>query len=319
MKRQWTIGRKITGGYGLVLLALAVIAVWSVYGIGGIVDNAGEVIDGNKLRGEMVQKEVDHLNWASQVTDLLTDANVTTLTVQTDPHKCAFGKWYYSEARTHAEEVVPSIKEDLAAIEQWHNDLHASAIEIGEKFTQADLNLSALLQQKKVDHLTWAHRVKDVFVDSSLTKAEVQENPQKCGFGKWLHSEAVAQLCAEDAAFARLYAKVQEPHGKLHASAQHINALLAEGERDEAAAYYLANTKPLAYETCGVIDEMIAWNDTQVDGMQQAQAVFATKTKPCLEKVQHYLTNIRQDVVDNVMTDEQMLQAASRTRLGVIV
>ena len=68
MKKQWTIGQKITGGYGLVLAALAVIAAWSVYGIGGIVRNAKEVISGNRLRGEMVQKEVDHLNWANQVT-----------------------------------------------------------------------------------------------------------------------------------------------------------------------------------------------------------------------------------------------------------
>ncbi len=319
MKTQWTIGQKITAGFGLVLLALAVVALWSVYGIGGIVHNAEEVIGGNKLRGEMVQKEVDHLNWASQVTDLLTDANVTTLGVQTDPHKCAFGKWYYSEARTDAEEMVPSIKEDMKAIEPWHNDLHASAREIAEKFTQADLTLSALLQQKKVDHLTWAQHVEDVFVDSNMTRAEVQEDPHQCAFGKWLASDQVVRLRKHDSAFDKLCAKVHEPHSKLHASVQHINALLAEDKRDEAAAYYLANTRSLANQTCDVIDEMIVWNDNQVEGMQQAQAVFATKTKPCLERVQHYLTNIRQTVVDNVMTDEQMLHAASTTRLGVIV
>ena len=316
--RQWTIGKKIAFGFGLLLVALTVIATWSICGIGGIVRNARQVIAGNQLRGEMVQKELDHLNWACHVTDLLTDDDVTTLDLETDPHKCAFGKWYYSDARKHAEDLVPSIREDLTAIEKWHNDLHASATDIGAVFKQADLTLSASLQQRKVDHLTWAHKVKDVFVDETLTQADVQTDPHKCAFGQWLYSDTTSAMRQADPAFNRLCAQIEGPHNKLHASAGHINELLAQGARDEAADYYLANTKTLAYETCDIIDEMITWNDERVAGMQQAQALFATKTKPCLGHVQQYLTNVREKVLDNVMTDEQMLAAAAHTRLGVM-
>ena len=100
------IGKKIGVGFGVVLTILGGVAVWSTVGIGGIVGNASEVIDGNKLKGVMVEKEVDHLNWANEVTALLTDETVGALTVQTDDHKCAFGVWLYGEGRADAEELV---------------------------------------------------------------------------------------------------------------------------------------------------------------------------------------------------------------------
>ena len=58
---------------------MVIVSLWSIIGIGGIVKNAGTVIEGNKLKGEMVQREVDHLNWVNQVNALLTDEHVTEL------------------------------------------------------------------------------------------------------------------------------------------------------------------------------------------------------------------------------------------------
>ncbi len=317
--RQWTIGQKISFGFGLLMVALIAIGLWATFGIGGIVGNAQEVIHGNKLRGDMVQRELDHLNWANQVTDLLNDETVTTLNVQTDPHKCAFGQWYYSEGRQEAEHLVPAIKSDLKAIEQWHNDLHASAISIGKHFQQADLGLSAELKQRKVDHLSWSQQVQNVFVDANLQRADVQTDPHKCAFGQWFYSSDVVQMRREDPLFDQICSKIEGPHNHLHASASHINELLAQSQRDQAATYYMDRTQPLAEETCNIIDEMIDWNDKQVAGMQQAAQIFATETKPCLHQVQHHLAAIRDTVADHIMTDEQMLHNAARTRLGVVL
>ncbi|MFP4141682.1 MAG: methyl-accepting chemotaxis protein [Phycisphaerae bacterium] len=319
MARQMTVGKKITLGFGLVIVALIGVSIWSIVGVAGIVDNAGEVIAGNKLKGDMTQRELDHLNWANQVTDLLNDDNVTELNVQTDPHKCAFGKWFYSDDRKRAEELVPEIAEDLRAIEKWHDDLHTSAETIGKKFQQADVHLNAMLQQRKCDHLTWAHQVKDVFVDTSLEQAKVQTDPHKCAFGKWYYSDEVRKLRKDNPEVDRICAAMETPHSKLHASAVHINEMLAEGKRAEAAKYYMNNTKPLAYETCSAIDAMIGWNEKRIHGMQEAQQVFARTTKPCLQHVQKHLLSIRDKVTENVMTDEAMLAAADNTRLGVIV
>jgi methyl-accepting chemotaxis protein len=318
MFKNMTVGRKITFGFGLVLVALTGLATWAVVGIGNIVGDAEEVIGGNRLRGDMVQRELDHLNWAGQVTDLLNDDSVTELCVETDPKKCAFGKWYYSQARQEAEAFCPSIAKPLADIEKWHNELHASAKTIGEQFRQADLKLSAQLEQGKGDHLTWAHGVKDVFVDRSLQRADVQTDPRLCRFGKWYYSDQVRQMRRDDEHFDQAMAPIEQPHRELHLSAVHINELLAADKRDEAAKYYMANTKPLTYKVCGHIDGVIAWNDRQIEGMNQAQRTFATKTKPALANVQKNLHAVIEAVQANILTDEEMLAAASTTRTGLI-
>ena len=165
MFSNWSIGKKIGTGFGVVLGLLAIVAVWSVTGIGTIVGNASEVIDGNALRGLMVEKEVDHLNWASKVSELITNDAVTELAVQTDPHKCAFGKWYFSDDRKHAENMVPGLATILADIEEPHQRLHSSALEIDEHYHQADLSLGGFLRDSKTAHLKWTGKVKDVFVE----------------------------------------------------------------------------------------------------------------------------------------------------------
>jgi len=95
--------------FGIVLVLLAGLVVWSVVGVQGIVRNAEEVTVGNELRGDMVQREVDHLNWANSVNALLTDDSMNERSVETDPTQCALGKWYYSNARREAEQVVPEL------------------------------------------------------------------------------------------------------------------------------------------------------------------------------------------------------------------
>lgn len=94
MLKNLSIGQKIGGGFGVVLLLLTVVAVWSNIGIGQLVGSAETVIAGNDVRAEAIQREVDHLNWANKVSALLSDDAVTELEVQTDPHKCGFGLWY---------------------------------------------------------------------------------------------------------------------------------------------------------------------------------------------------------------------------------
>ena len=127
--RQATIGEKIGSGFGMVLVMLVILALTSFIGVGNIVGNAEEVINGAQLNAELAQREVDHLNWMGKVTGVLvTDG--TELSVETDPHKCGFGKWYYGEGREHAEKQFPSLKSLFAEIEEPHKKLHESAVAI---------------------------------------------------------------------------------------------------------------------------------------------------------------------------------------------
>lgn len=154
-----TIGKRIAYGFGLVLILLMVVGVLSFTGVRGIVKNAGEVIDGNKLDALLAQKEVDHLNWVNGVNLLLTDANVTKLNVETDDHKCEFGKWLYGPERKEAEQIVPVLAGMLKQIEEPHYKLHLSAIDIDRAFKQPHAGLSELLLTRLNDHVNWVATV----------------------------------------------------------------------------------------------------------------------------------------------------------------
>jgi len=305
-------------GFGSVLLLLVALGGWAITGINGIVHNADEVIEGNKLRGNFTQRIVDHLKWAEKVNELLTDANVTTLSVQTDPHQCAFGKWYYSDARTEAEKLVPSIKGPLSEIEKYHNELHASAVQIGKTFAPADAALGGFLRDKKLDHLTWLGKVKDALINPDARTTGVQTDPHQCGLGKWLYSDDTKRRMDKDPEFARTVQAVFEPHAALHQSAVGIDERL-RNDRPAAIRLFENETSPLAEQTLAAIDGVLLLNDARQKGYDDAKAIYAGVTMPALNKVQEILTRTMDDIAANIMTDAEMLNEANTTLTGVIV
>lgn len=127
---SYRLWQKIAIGIGSILALLLIISSWSIYGLSSVVKEGHEVISGNSLRSELLQREVDHLNWVKNVGVFLIDDHVQTLGVETDHTKCGFGKWYYDKARTHAEALVPALKQPLTEIEEPHRKLHESAVQI---------------------------------------------------------------------------------------------------------------------------------------------------------------------------------------------
>ena len=219
--KNLTIGKKIGVGFGVVLVLLAGLGILSYSGVHGIVGNATEVIEGNKLNGELAQKEVDHLNWINKVSALLTDDKVTTLDVETDDHKCGFGKWLFGEGRKQAEQLVPSLAPLFKDIEAPHHKLHNSAIGIGKSFVQADVGLPGFLSAREVDHLKWVAKIDELFL-KNLPKLEVQTDPHKCGLGIWIYGEGARKACEGHPELAKLVEALKEPHAKLHGTAVDI-------------------------------------------------------------------------------------------------
>lgn len=124
------LGKKIMLGIGVVVAMLAIVAVDSIISIDGIVSDGIQVASGNQLRGELLQREVDHLRWAQNLSQYVYKPDVKELHVELDYTHCGLGKWYYGEGRKKAEKLLPQIKEQLAAIEEPHRKLHESAIHI---------------------------------------------------------------------------------------------------------------------------------------------------------------------------------------------
>jgi methyl-accepting chemotaxis protein len=225
--KNLTIGKKIAVGFGVVMALLAVCVVLSYTGVGGIVGNASQVIDGNKLDCALAQKEVDHLNWANQVNALLTDERITKLEVETDDHKCAFGKWLYGEERRQAEALVPSLAALFKAIEEPHRHLHESAIGIGKHFKQADPELPGFLAAKEADHLKWAAQIDALFLNN-LPELAIETDDHKCALGQWLHGEGARKAVEMNPELGPLLEALKEPHRLLHASAAEIQKTYAQ-------------------------------------------------------------------------------------------
>jgi methyl-accepting chemotaxis protein len=135
------IGKKIMIGSGSIILLLIVVGVWAFWGLGSVVHDGIEVANGTALRGELLQREVDHLNWAKKVSAYVYDDKITELGVELDHTKCGFGKWYYGEGRKEAEALLPLLREPLAEIAEPHQKLHESAAKIRQVFQKKDNQL----------------------------------------------------------------------------------------------------------------------------------------------------------------------------------
>ncbi|MFC1763653.1 methyl-accepting chemotaxis protein [Planctomycetota bacterium] len=136
--KNMSVGLKIGTGFAVVLTLLVIIGLATVTGVGRITTNAKEVISGAHLDGLLGQREIDHLNWTNKVTEFLVDSQTTKIEVQTDDHKCGFGKWLYGEGREHACSQVTSLSPLLKSIEEPHHQLHASVMAMQQAFDQAD-------------------------------------------------------------------------------------------------------------------------------------------------------------------------------------
>ena len=312
------LGRKFFISFGLIIVLLVIVAIWAINGIGGIVGNASEVIEGNKLRTELENKYVQHLQWASNVCALLTDDNISKLDVQTDPHKCEFGMWYYGEGRKHAETLAPELKSLLDEIEEPHNKLHESAIKIDKVFYQADVALSTHLRRAKSDHLLWSHSIKDALLNKE-SLLNVQTNHHKCRFGMWLESDEIIQKRNADPELDRLLKKIEEPHKNLHISAIQINNFLAQGNFGAAHNYFNNNTRNYTTETLALIDDVVKWNDNNLNGMLKANNIYNTETMTNLTQVGDLFDKIIENSKDYILTDTVMIQQAGSTRIGVII
>ncbi len=276
--KNLNIGQKLGAGFALIVLLLVLAGVISYFGVGGIVTNAKEVIGGNVLDGTLAQKEVDHLNWAGNVSALLNDDKIIKLDVETDEHKCGFGKWLYGEGRKDAEAQVSDLIPLLKSIEEPHKELHKSAILINEKFVQADETLPGFLAIKEVDHMIWMAKIDALFLNN-LHSLDIQTDDHKCGFGKWLYGEEARESAEGHTAFGRLLESIKEPHRKLHESVIDIQKT------------YQAYHPGLINTLMARLDDHRKWSAKVSEGIIQKSRKLGVQTNPKLCKLGKFLVS----------------------------
>ena len=322
MFKNMSVGKKIGLGFGLILFLLVIVAMWSIGGIGGIINGFDEVTEGLDLQAEITQREVDHLNWANAVNALLTDENVTELDVQLDPHKCGFGKWYYGDGRKAAEGRIPKIKGLLADIGDPHKNLHQSAVEIKQIFRQADAHLPNFLTEKEVDHLKWVSKCRALFLENN-DRLDIEVDDHRCSLGGFLHGEKGKEVAASDPELAQLVEALKAPHLDLHNSAIAIQKQwdnTDEAAKTKAYETFTSQTLPALTRTQGALKVLKDKADDMVGGMEKSNVIYANQTKPNLQDVQKLLGEIKEVTKTRVVADtEEMIASSATTRFAVVL
>ena len=157
------IGKKLSIGFGTIIVLLIVLSIFNYQSFVTTKDNVSKVEETNNNTIFMVEKEVDHLNWLNGLTNLFLDDNVKEVTVQLDDHKCGLGKWLYSEETQQLASNNPELAALLNKIKEPHNQLHSSASHINQVYTSntdaAHDDALQIMQNETKDHLVETQKI----------------------------------------------------------------------------------------------------------------------------------------------------------------
>ncbi len=316
--KNFNLATKFSIGFGSIVIVLVVIAFWAINGIGNILNDSGLVIDGNRLRTNLNEKYVQHLNWANKLNSLIFDENVKEIELQTDPHKCAFGQWYYGDGKTGALKLAPELQPLFDQMEQPHKDLHQSAVDIMDVYYPADYNLSILIQSIKADHLAWSNQVKDALI-ANARRLDVQTDPTQCNLGKWISLQSTQSLIEKDPKIKELISELVTEHDKLHTGAKIIDNYLRAGQNQQAINYFNSNTKFLLDDNLLLLNNIIDYNNIHLANLKKAEKIYHEVTNAHLSQLATLFTESIGESSKYTMTDEELLSNAASTRSRGII
>lgn len=312
------LGMKLAIGFGSVTFILAGIVIGVTWGFELVKMDGMQVITGNRIRGSLLEREVDHLNWAKNLSNFLFDDEQTELNIELDHTKCKFGKWLYNhnekghnETAEEAIAIVPELKDALEDIKDPHQKLHESAAKIQVLYTTIDSKLPAFLAKKEADHLAWAGHVQQAILLKNKD-LNVEFDPHLCSFGKFLYGVKGQELKKMDQVFAKALADIEKPHTVLHTSGQEIQKALENSEYDMAGKIYANQLSPALTEVREVLDKLQSHALELIASKEAAIAVYTKQTDPNLREVQKLLGEMSDTVKDNILTEDQMMNHAKQ-------
>lgn len=318
--RDWTVARRITFGFSIILALVLGLGLFSLFGVGSILGNAREVSEGNRLDANLAQLEIDHLNWAKQLSGVFIDETAKEVNVQIDPHKCGFGKWFYGEERKALEARFPSLREPIAALEEPHTHLHESAARIQEDFKQPHIGLGARLRALYSDYTHWSN--------SALTQllAHADERPFSLGvpltidkspYASFSKDHVIKHAASTFPVLAKSMETISAHDRELTKLGNKIQKLVNDGKRDEAIALFAAHVPNEIDHIKSALDDVMAQESTLRDAYGLVRDIYTTETTTSLGKVQQGLRDLRDAAREHILTDEKMIAAANQTRMGV--
>ena len=124
--------------FGLAILSviLSICTGLFIFTLYSLTDAAKEMTREANLNQSFISRQVQHLQWVSNLSKYLLDEGKGELNLAKDPAQCDFGKWYYSAERNDIMKMFPALDSSLLAIEPAHKALHATA-DIIQDLTQS--------------------------------------------------------------------------------------------------------------------------------------------------------------------------------------
>ena len=286
------IGKKMLLLSGGILILLLIVLTVGMYGLRATADSGREVANGGNLSTELAQLEVDHLQWADDVSRFIHDNQVNELQVETDHTRCGFGRWYYGEGRQQAEMMVPELHDVLRAIEEPHARLHASAKKIATAYRVADPDLPEFLTRKELDHMGWAYKIQQAIMLQS-NGVDVKFDHTKCSLGQFLYGEAGLKAAADNPQLKDIFDRLLAPHEQLHAHGKRIDTLLRGGDYTGAQRYFATEVARTLTEVSGLVHQANQVAGEALSGQKAAQGIYAGETQASLHQVQQGLRDMR--------------------------
>ena len=136
--RNLRFNRKLAVIMGVLLCIILLMSGVFIFYLRDIEHETRDITFAAGLNSTILASEVGHWRWVTALEHYVFD-EAKTLDIQEDPHRCAFGEWYYGPQRAMAENFYPAIAEPLRLIEEAHDALHASANMIRQHKTAGNI------------------------------------------------------------------------------------------------------------------------------------------------------------------------------------
>ena len=294
IERKKSLGFRLWGHTGLLLLALVIVAGFGVYSVKKMFRASGEYLELSSLHDFLKEKEADHLNWRSVV--LLTFAeNKRSFEVEMDPEKCGLGTFLYGEKGAALKKGFPELVPLINKLEAEHIPLHESVESINRVWQQRHNGLGGQLHDILIAHQDWVCRLSKMLLTQDAS-VELQLDSHRCIWGQFVEGEEYAAYAEDFPLLAEVVSKIEGAHEKLHESARSIKAALKEGDFDKAQVIYKTITLP----SLQIVKENLTAVMAAEEEIEAAQAkafhIYETETVPALTRTLSALKDLMDQV-----------------------
>jgi methyl-accepting chemotaxis protein len=137
--------------------------------------------------------------------------------------------------------------------------------------------LAIIFSAKLADHLSWLNSLDSFLAHPQGQTLQVQTDDHKCALGHWLYGDARMSAQKHFPRMAALFSNLEAPHSRLHASAERLKTLFAEG--NPAAA------------------------------IEKAQVIYQKDTLPALQEIRRQMEIVQDSLKKTAHTNQELLMA----------